>query len=622
MLLQTALHPATPASSAAIMRSVEAIVGELAAVNASIATRSKLDTKQSDGLRNKAASGIAYAISNLGDVDFQSAQKLYGAISDAGMSDEATATMNAAVDAKLDSHLDVQSAEVAESSKKLGQDLLHPENWTVDELYSFLSDKSKSFPLKLQQCVDHLVLCGISRPSEKTVGVWLSLCVCLHYKTLPGYHLLKAFLADMKGMIMASHKPSKFPMIMEYPKSPESLPQHVYDDIFKGDYIPIQISVPRMRDVFANHMPLRGNNKLLKSESKPSVALDGPLAGAAETRPRRSSSSNLQVKLKEEPSPSPVKTEVPEPEDGFASPPDWAADLMEMLSGREIKGHTSTLPPPPVGAMAALTAGPDWAKELHRLLEGACKPEEAVKNEDTLDACKDEPTTTHPSRLGHLQNRLRPKGNLSLRMAHVADEPDTLGTAGDAEPRTSMADIEEKATNALKSVAAKRAEAAAARKKEQAEAAAAKKKEKQEQAEAANKEKRQMTPKTKAGDIRRRLTGKQPSLAFVGSKKTAKAKGASKPGVAFGRLKRPAAVYTSANPPDCPDPDDETPIEYNYGRIYNKPNAFRVLRNKSDAYTEKSFAHKKWTRPEGFLQSLQAIDAYWAEIKRKGEDVE
>jgi len=108
----------------------------------------------------------------------------------------------------------------------------------------------------------------------------------------------------------------------------------------------------------------------------------------------------------------------------------------------------------------------------------------------------------------------------------------------------------------------------------------------------------------------------------VGSKKSAKAKGASKPGVAFGRLKRPAAVYTSANPPDCPDPDDETPIEYNYGRIYNKPNAFRVLRNKSDAYTEKSFAHKKWTRPEGFLQSLQAIDAYWAEIKRKGEDVE
>ena len=36
------------------------------------------------------------------------------------MSDEATATMNAAVDAKLDSHLDVQSAEVAESSKKAG----------------------------------------------------------------------------------------------------------------------------------------------------------------------------------------------------------------------------------------------------------------------------------------------------------------------------------------------------------------------------------------------------------------------------------------------------------------------------------------------------------------------
>ena len=172
--------------------------------------------------------------------------------------------------------------------------------------------------------------------------------------------------------------------------------------------------------------------------------------------------------IRDRPSPSPVKKEVSEPEDGFASPPDWAADLMEMLSGREIKGRTSTLPPPPVEAMAALTAGPDWAKELHRLLEGACNraadvtPEKAVKNEDTPDACKDEPTTAHPSRLGHLQNRLRPKGNLSLRMAPVADEPDPLGT-GDAEPRTSMSDLEEKATSALKSVAAKRAEAAASR---------------------------------------------------------------------------------------------------------------------------------------------------------------
>jgi len=638
------------------MRSVDAIVCELTAVNASIAKRSKLDSKTSDSLREKAARQIAYAISNLGDVDFQSAQKLYEAINEAGMNDEATTLMNTSVDGKLDSHLDGQSADIAESSKKLGQDLLYPENWTVDELHSSVSDRSKSFNMKLQLCADYLVWCGVTKPSEKTIGVWLSFCVCLHFKVLPSYHILKGFISDLKNMILASHKPAKFPVIMEYPKSPEALPQHVYDEIFKGDYVPIQISVPRMRDVFANHMPLRGNNKLLKSQGKPSVELAapedaGPRKGAGisasipERRPRRSSSSVGSPKLKEEtcslgsasPSPSSVAHVKMEPEDDLSSPPNWAADLMNMLSGRESKGSTSSLPPPPVEAMAALTDGPDWAKELHRLLDGACtraadvKPEEAVKDEHTPEACKDEPTSEHPSRLGLLQKKLRPKGNLSLRMTHMTDEPAPLYTS-DAEPRLTMADLEEKAASALKSVAVKRAEAAAAKKKEQAEAAAAKKTEqteaaatkKKEQAEAAaNKKKGQKTSlsaKTKADDIRRRLTGKQPSPAVASSNKSPKAKGASKQTVRT--MKRPAAVYTSANPPECPEPDDETPIEYNYGRIYNKPNAFRVLRNKSDAYTERSFSHKKWTRPEGFLQSLQAIDAYWKEINSKGEDVE
>ena len=90
------------AGSYLAMRSVEAIVCELTAVNASIAKRSKMDSKASDNLLGKAARQIAYAISNLSDVDFQSAQKLCAAINKADMSDEATTLMNTAVDGKLD----------------------------------------------------------------------------------------------------------------------------------------------------------------------------------------------------------------------------------------------------------------------------------------------------------------------------------------------------------------------------------------------------------------------------------------------------------------------------------------------------------------------------------------
>ena len=47
----------------------------------------------------------------------------------------------------------------------------------------------------------HLVQCLVSKPSEKTIGVWLSFCVCMHYKVLPSYHILRGFLLDLKNMV-------------------------------------------------------------------------------------------------------------------------------------------------------------------------------------------------------------------------------------------------------------------------------------------------------------------------------------------------------------------------------------------------------------------------------------
>ena len=97
-------------------------------------------------------------------------------------------------------------------------------------------------------------------------------------------------------------------------------------------------------------------------------------------------------------------------------------------------------------------------------------------------------------------------------------------------------------------------------------------------------------------------------------------------------LKRPAAAvveeYTPENPPSCPPPEDKTPIEYNGGKIYNTTDKFRVLRKANDAYTEKSFAHKKWGREEGFRAGLKAVDDYWDAVRialqnvKAGEDVD
>ena len=122
-----------------------------------------------------------------------------------------------------------------------------------------------------------------------------------------------------------------------------------------------------------------------------------------------------------------------------------------------------------------------------------------------------------------------------------------------------------------------------------------------------------------AANVRKRINGKQSIPATRTSRVAARTRSSSSRVVA---RKRPAAAavvaYTSENPPLCPGVDDKTPIEYNSGKIYNTKEKFRVLRNKSDSYTENSFSHKKWGREEGFAKSLQAIDAYWADILAQG----
>ena len=181
-------------------------------------------------------------------------------------------------------------------------------------------------------------------------------------------------------------------------------------------------------------------------------------------------SANLRA-VKDEPSdslPIPgVKHEKHEanPADGdHDAPPDWAIDLIDTLEGSNV---SSSLPRPPAEAMQALAGGPDWAMQLHQLLEGACAMANAKTEQQPSAMAKAE---QQPSQAPSLRERLRPKMNLSLRIQHE----DTSATPavmsdGTIPPRAPTSEYEEAATVALKTVQAKRAEAAAEKKKTKAE---------------------------------------------------------------------------------------------------------------------------------------------------------
>ena len=89
------------------MRTVADIVNEIIAIKGSVAKRKEMHGDIKD-ISNKMAQQIARAITNLEleQLDIKASELLYDAIATAGLDEASTSLMTAAVDMRLDSHLD------------------------------------------------------------------------------------------------------------------------------------------------------------------------------------------------------------------------------------------------------------------------------------------------------------------------------------------------------------------------------------------------------------------------------------------------------------------------------------------------------------------------------------
>jgi len=612
------------------MKTIDGIVRELGEIASSLQKRKAATTngdKAKDAtntvanVANKMASTVSRAIANLDALDPTSARLLYEAIGAADLGDAISSQLTAAVDCKLESCLD--EVEQASRGAQQTQHLLNPEEWMIEELYT-LSSSKKSLDMKMQACADYLVRCGIWSPSEKTCGMWLSFIVCMHFETLPQYDKLFSYLTDFKAMIIASRKTTSFPTIWNYPRSPEMLPEATHVAIFGDELVPFAVSIPKLKDVFENHMPLRKTSKLLKQNTvgdRSSMTLNStpqrPSTGKSGRRSGSWASNSVKSEVKSES--SPLTSVKQEEDDGDV--PAWASELLTSL--KETTMPMSAKAEPAIKkAMTGLVDGPSWAQELHSLLEGHCS--KAAAEREQLD----EP---QPERL-NIRKRLCPKGNLSLRMSAAAHEDrDSLAEFGqslddmDLPPsRLTMQDYEERSMNALKSVQTKRAE------KAKLDREAKKQAEKDAEVDK-NKPKEAKTTKGAKPSTRRRLNGKQPAPHFKAlpaknqAAKPVVQKAVKKAAKAWGRIRRPASVFNGALKPACPHPENRDPIEYHGGKLYNTKRSLRVLRNKSDNYSEKSWSHGKWELETSFAAGLQSIDDYWEAIRQRlpeGEDVD
>ena len=174
----------------------------------------------------------------------------------------------------------------------------------------------------------------------------------------------------------------------------------------------MQVSIPRLKDIFNNHIPLRKTSKLLtKKGNTADVSLRDhertPVRSASETRQSKETPSTPSTHT----SCSQVKSE---PEDSLPAeveePPAWAVELMDSLRATQVQMPAEARPVIQ-SAMSELADGPSWALQLHQLLEGHC------------NACQtDAPAADQLS--SNLKQKLQPKGNLSLRLGAAEDKAD------------------------------------------------------------------------------------------------------------------------------------------------------------------------------------------------------
>ena len=192
------------------MRTVADIMNEIIAIKGNIAKRKEIHGDIKD-ISNEMAQQIARAITNLElqQLDIKASELLNDAIATAGLDEASTSLMTAAVDMRLDSRLDEETANDAQG-KRQTQHLLHPEHWMTEDLYSLAGNDSTSFRAKLQAGADYLGLC----------------VVCKHFDALPDYHVIFDRLTEFKSMIHGYvRRGCPFPVIYNYPKSPEQLPR-------------------------------------------------------------------------------------------------------------------------------------------------------------------------------------------------------------------------------------------------------------------------------------------------------------------------------------------------------------------------------------------------------------
>ena len=204
---------------------------------------------------------------------------------------EFTALVRSAVDSRLQSTcVDHTRAVVSPKGSTITSVHRYPHNALPDATWTVIRNPKVPPYSKMSMLVHQMGLLGIANAHEQTFRWWVALYVLCAYNKPPHPDDIHRDLLSMKLALLNQRLHVPFAPLAEYPEHASDLPDSIRAFAYTDDAPAVNMHVEQLKDVALNHVPLRGNSKLLSAGYRRSL--------------------QLQVKGELKTEPSPIKQEV------------------------------------------------------------------------------------------------------------------------------------------------------------------------------------------------------------------------------------------------------------------------------------------------------------------------
>jgi len=575
--------------------STEHILKDISSVRRFVDGRKALSGAVDPGMLSNFASSLIRMINTATVFGKMEAASIQDALADSPYGEDGTARLLKAIDARVAAASAASDAKPGPAKKPQGQGTEPKQflktwwHYFTAEDWLVFNDPKKSFNSKMTQAVERANSVGCINCHEQSFKWLLAFLLLVHYDELPTYRQIFDKLHDLKACALAERKPYAHEMLVEFPEDPSELPRSVWNFAYSASP-PTKVTMQGVNTV-SEHIPLRGNSKLLKGK-KLTPGLDS--ADLAHVKTEHSSEAASRP-VQASPAPMLAKQEHTDLEAlvgaDIATPAEQAllAEFQRKLQLLRAAGQpaVATSPEashaaasPPVGTIA-LRRGPDGVMQLTR----------PIRRSDAACAVKEEGDP--------------PKVDTDVPDIKVDDlDPYSRAAVEALTKRKADKEAKKAAEKAAKKEATAKAKATAkATCKTAAKAEGG--------VESAPEPKKRGRPcKKEHGSDTAATKRKKPPAAAAGVPMK-KAKSVKKPKAEI--IEVPKTEILKRMPKLPADGSNPPPVHYNGGVIYTSRSVkrFRALRARGDKYSEQGAA---WSAPSTMASAwktvVHGIDSY------------